>query len=127
MHPLLKKTSTQIVLFVISTVGTIFVIRGFIFQVRQTHAKAVARNWGAAIEQSEKIPPGLGRAEDMLSRFKRIDLGYAPDELKQAISDYITAFQNSLDAAKTGRDTSGSDKAMEEARLRMVAAVKKYD
>jgi hypothetical protein len=69
----------------------------------------------------------MGRAEDMLSRFKRIDLGYAPDDLKQAIHDYIAAFQQSLDAAKAGQDTSLPDKAMEEARLRMVSAIKKYD
>jgi len=87
----------------------------------------VARAWGAAIEQSEKLPPGLGRAEDMLSRFKHIDTGYAPAELKQAITDYIAAFQSSLDAAKAGRDTTPFDEAMGQARLRMAAAVKKYD
>jgi hypothetical protein len=127
MHPLLQKKSTQIALVVFSTAIAVLSVRGFIFQVHQTHVRAVARDWSAAIEQSEKLPPGLGRAEDMLSRLKSVDLGYSPDEFKHAIRDYIAAFQNSLDEAKAGRDTSIPDKAMEEARLRMAAVAKKYD
>jgi len=69
----------------------------------------------------------MERAEDMLSRLKRIDLGYASDDLKRAIHDYIVAFQQSLDALKAGQDNSAPDKAMEEAKLRMVVAIKKDD
>jgi hypothetical protein len=125
--PLMQRKSAQVAAGILSVVMLPLFIWLWIGFVRQTHARAVAREWGAAIEQSQKLPPGMGRAEDMLSRFKRIDLGYAPDDLKQAIYDYIAAFQQSLDAAKAGQDTSLPDKAMEEARLRMVSAIKKYD
>ena len=123
----MQRNSTQVAAGILSVVMLPVFVWLWIGFVRQTHAQAVAREWGAAIEQSEKLPPGMGRAEDMLSRFKRIDLGYAPDDLKQAIHDYIADFQQSLDAAKAGQDTSLPDKAMEEARLRMVSAIKKYD
>ena len=122
--PLMQRKSTQVLAGILLLPLSIWLWVGF---VRQTHARAVAREWGAAIEQSEKLPLGMGRAEDMLSRFKHIDLGYSPDDLKQAIHDYIAAFQQSLDAAKAGQDISVPDKAMEEAKLRMVSAMKKYD
>jgi hypothetical protein len=125
--PLMERKSTKVLLRILSVVMLPFSIWLWIGFIHRTHARAVAREWGAAIEQSERLPAGMGRAEDMLSRFKRIDLGYAPNDLKQAIHDYIAAFQQSLDAAKAGKDTSASDKAMEEARLRMVSTIKKYD
>jgi len=124
--PLLKRPSTQILLFIISTVGTVFVVFGFIHLVRQTHAREVAHKWSAALDASEKVPAGIGRAEDLLSRLKAIDMGYAPDEMKQALSGYIVAFQNSLDALKAGRDTAPFDKEMEQAHTKMVAAMHKY-
>lgn len=105
----------------------VFWIRGFIGMVRQTHTRAVARDWGAAIEQSQKVPPGFGRADDLLARLKAIDTGYAPVELKQAISDYILALQNSIDAAKADRDTATFDKAMNEAKQKMVTIARQYD
>jgi hypothetical protein len=125
--PLMQRKSTQVLAGILSLVVLPLLIWLWIGFIHQTHARAVAREWGAAIQQSEKLPAGMGRAEDMLSRFKRIDLGYAPDDLKQAIRDYIAAFQQSVDAAKAGQDTSVPDKTMEEARLRMVSAMKKYD
>jgi hypothetical protein len=125
--PLVQRKSTQLLAAIVSVVMLPVLIWAWIGFIRQTHARNVAREWGVAVEQAEKLPPGMGRAEDMLSRFKRINLGYAPDELKQAIHDYIAAFQQSLDAMKAGQDTSVPDRAMEEAKLRMVSAIKKYD
>jgi hypothetical protein len=124
--PLLKRTSTQIVLFIVSTIGTVFVVFGFIHMVHQAHAREVAHKWSAALDASEKLPPGVGRAEDLLSRLKAIDMGYAPDEMKQALSAYIVAFQNALDALKAGRGTAAFDKEMERAHANMVAAMQKY-
>jgi hypothetical protein len=125
--PMMQRKSVKALAAVFPVVMLPLFIWLWIDFVHQTHARAVAREWGAAIKQSEKLPPGIGRAEDMLSRFKRIDLGYAPDDVKQAIHDYIAAFQQSVDAAKAGKDTSIPDKAMEEARLRMVSAIKRYE
>jgi hypothetical protein len=124
--PLLKRTSTQIVLFVVSTIGTVFVVFGFIHMVRQAHAREVAHKWSAALDASDKLPSGVGRAEDLLSRLKTIDMSYAPDEMKQALSAYIVAFQNWLDALKAGHDTAPFDREMERAHANMVVAMQKY-
>jgi len=125
--PLMQRKSTRIVLGIVPVVMLPLFIWLWIDFIHQTHARAVAREWSSAIQQAEKLPPGMGRAEDMLSRFRRIDLGYSPADLKQAINDYIAAFQQSIDGAKAGRNTSTPDRAMEEARSRMVAAMKKYE
>jgi hypothetical protein len=126
-HPFLQRKSSQVVLLVVSVAFAAFCVHGFIDMVRQTHTRAVARDWSAAINESQKLPPGLGRAEDLLARLKRIDTGYAPDEFKHAIADYISALQGAFDASKGGRDTTQFDKAMAEARERMVAIAGKYD
>jgi hypothetical protein len=125
--PFMERKSSQIVLLILALGIGVFSIFGFIGMVRQTHTRAVARDWGVALRESEKVPSGLGRAEDLLARLKRIDTGYAPDELKRAIADYINALEGSLDAAKAGRDTTSYDEAMDQAKQRMVAAAKKYD
>ena len=125
--PLLKRTSTQILIFIISTVGTVFVVFGFIHQVRQTHARDVDRAWRAALDASEKVPPGIGRAEDLLARLKRIDPGYAPDELKRAMADYIVALETDIDAFKAGRDIAPYDQALAQAQQKLAEASKKYE
>jgi hypothetical protein len=126
-HPFLQKKSTQVVLLVASLALAALSINGFVGMVRQAHTRTVARDWSAALEESQKLPPGLGRAEDLLARLKRIDTGYAPDEFKHAITDYINALQGAIDAAKGGHNTTQFDKAMADARERMVAIAKKYD
>jgi len=73
------------------------------------------------------LPPGFDRAENLLSRLKRIDTGYAPDELKRATTDYINALEGAIYAAKAGQSTVDFDLAMDRAKQRMVEIAKKYD
>ena len=127
MPALLQKKASQVVLLVFSLGLAVFCIHGFIGMVRQTHTRAVERDWDAALRESGKVPAGLGRAEDLLARLKRIDPGYAPDELKQAITDYIAALKGAIDAAKAGRDTASYDEAMNQARDKLITTAKKYD
>ena len=81
----------------------------------------------AALQEAEQVPPGLETAEKYLSRLKVIDTGYAPDDLKQALADYVSALEQSIDAAKAHRDTAPFDQRMDEAKQRIVAIVKRYD
>ena len=64
----------------------------------------VSENGGATWTE-RKVPAGLGRAEDLLARLKRIDPGYAPDELKQAIKDYIAALKGAFTALAARHDS----------------------
>jgi hypothetical protein len=127
MSPLIQRKSTQGVVAILSIVMLPVVIWAWIGFVRQTHTRAVARDWGTALRENDKVPPGLGRAEDLLARLKRIDTGYAPDELKSAVHDYIADLEGSIEAAKAGHDTTSYDQAMDQAKQRLIAVAKKYD
>jgi hypothetical protein len=127
MPPLLKRTSTQILLFIVCTVGTVFVVFGFIHQVRQTHARAVDREWRAALDASRKLPLGIERAEDFLARLKHIDTSYAPDEFKRAMANFIAALEADIIALKAGQDFAPYDKALAQAQQKLVVVSKKYE
>lgn len=104
-----------------------FSIHGFIGLVRQTHTRGVESQFGAAVAQLEKSPPGIERAEKFVQTLKRIDPGYAPDEVKQGLKDYISAFEQGLVELRAGRDTKPFDDKIAEARERLLQSVKKYE
>jgi hypothetical protein len=127
MSALLKRKSVQIGFLIFSVLLGAWSIYGFIGLVRQTHTRALEREFAAAVDQLEKSPPGIQRGETFIQTLKKIDPGYAPVEVKTALRDYIAALQQSLEALKAGRDTAQYDPAIAEARLRLIASVKKCD
>ena len=127
MKELFKRKSVQVTIGVFSIVLAVSSVHGFIGLVRQTHTRALEREFAAAMNQWEKSAPGVERAQTFVNTLKKIDPGYAPAEVKKALQDYIAALQQSLDALKAGRDTAQFDPAIAEARERLIASVKKYD
>ena len=127
LKELSKRKSYQVAFGIFSIVLAVYTIHGFIGLVRQTHTRALQREFGAAVTRLEKSPPGIDRAETFVSTLKKIDPGYAPPEVKKALHDYIAAFQQSLDALKAGQDTAPYDPAIAEARNRLITSVRKYD
>ena len=127
LNELFKRKSVQVGFLVLSLLFGVYSVYGFVGLVRQTHTRALEREFAAALKQLEKSPPGIGRAETFVSTLRKIDPGYAPAEVKNALHDYIAAFQQSLDALKAGRDTAQFDPAIAEARERLIASVRKYD
>jgi hypothetical protein len=125
--PLLKCTLIRVLLFIVSTSVIAFVVFGFIHQIRQTHARAVDREWHSALDASKKLPLGIERADDFLARLKRIDLNYAPDEFKRAIADFIAALEADINALKAGQDIAPYDKALAQAQGNLVVVSSKYD
>jgi hypothetical protein len=125
--PLLKCTLIRVLLFIVSTAVIAFVVFGFIHQIRQTHARAVDREWHSALDASKKLPLGIERADDFLARLKRIDLNYAPDEFKRAIADFIAALEADINALKAGQDIAPYDKALAQAQGNLVVVSSKYD
>src|SRR5579859_6297656 len=109
---LFKRKSVQVGFCVLSLLFGAYSVYGFVGLVRQTHTRALEREFAAAVKQLEKSPPGVERAQKFVSSLKKIDPGYAPPEVKVALRDYITAFQQSLDALKTGRDAAQFDSAI---------------
>jgi len=122
----MKRKSAQIYLCIFSVCFCVYSIYGFVDLVHQSHARAIGRDFGRASEELQKSPPGMERVEVFVKRLKEINPGYAPAEVKQALSDYISATEQGLDAIKAGRDSHQYDAAMADARERLIAGVKKH-
>jgi len=102
-------------------------MHGMVGLGRQAHTRALVRELAAANKQLEKSPPGVERAEAYVRSLKKIDPGWAPEEVKTALNDYIAALQAGLDALKAGRDTTQYDPAIAKAKERLVASLKAAD
>ena len=112
---------------IVSLIALPFLIRGWIYNVRQSNAWDLRNKMYTALREAEKSPPGLERAEKYLVRLKAIDNPYAPDDLKQALADYVAALNQIVQAEKAGGDTTPFDQQMEAARQRIAAIEKRYD
>jgi Xaa-Pro aminopeptidase len=121
-----KTKSGRVALLLLSTVVAIGSIYVFAQLVRQTHVRFIDQDLGAAWTESQKLPEGFVRGEDYLRRLKSIKTAYAPAEMKQALFDYIAAYEKGLIAMEAGRDAPEQSKAMAEAKERMLAAELKY-
>jgi hypothetical protein len=122
-----RKKSVQIPLVIISLIALPFLIRGWIYSVRQSNTWDLEQKMNAALREAQKSPAGLERAEKYLARLKAIKVAYAPDDLKEALADYASALEQSIGAAKAGRDTTPFDQRMDAAKQRMLAIEKRYD
>jgi len=122
-----RKKSLQIPLAIIAVISFPFVIRGWIYSVRQSNTWDIERKMNSALQELQKSPPGFERAEKYLIRLNAIENPYAPDDLKQALSDYISACERSLEAGKAGRDTTPFDQQMNAAKQRIFVIEKRYD
>ena len=106
---------------IVSLIALPFLVRGWIYSVRQSNTWDVEQKTSAALRELQNSPTGLKRAEEYLVRIKAIKNDYAPDDLKRALADYASALEQSIEAAKAGRDTSSFDQRMDEAKQRMIA------
>jgi hypothetical protein len=127
MEAVARRKSFQIPIAIISLVSLPFLIRGWIYSVRQSNTWDVEQKMNAALREAQKSPPGLERAEKYLARLKAIHVEYAPDDLKQAVADYASALEQSIQAAKNSSDTTPFDQRMDEAKQRMIAIEKRYE
>jgi hypothetical protein len=124
---MLKKKSTRILLPILFIVLAVFCAQGFIGAVHQTRTSAVERDFVAALAQLQNSPPGIGRVETFVARLRAIDTNHAPVEVKQALQNYASAIQQSVNAAKAGHGFASNDAAIAEARQGFVDAVREYD
>jgi hypothetical protein len=116
-----------IAFFAVLIAANIFGIYEFVRLARETHVHGILKDIGVAFEQSEKLPLGHARAEDVIRRLRAINTAYAPADMKQALQDYTNAFKRLLDATESGRDTAPDSNAMSEARAKMLAIDKHYE
>ncbi|HKI70324.1 MAG TPA: hypothetical protein VKA67_12085 [Verrucomicrobiae bacterium] len=124
---LFKRKPVQIAYCVVCSIFIVYFVHGFVDLVHQAHARYVEEDFAAAVDKLEKSPPGIPRVETFIANLKAIDTTYAPADVKQALHDYISALQKSFDALKAGRDTKPYDKAIAEARQRLIKSVEKCE
>src|SRR6266480_3284868 len=117
---LARKKSVQIPLAIIAAVSFPLVIRGWIYAVRQSNTWDVQRKMNAALNEFQKEPFGLRSKEKYVARLKAIDNPYAPDDLKRALADYISAFEGSIEAMKAGVDAQPFEYRKGEAEQRIL-------
>jgi hypothetical protein len=123
----MKKKSTLILLLILSVLIAVFCIQAFMGIVHQRRTRTVERDFGAALHQLQESPPGVQRVETFVARLKAIETGSAPAEVKQALQDYVTALERSVDAAKTGRDLAPYDPAIAQAKQKLTDSVREHD
>jgi len=127
LNKLFKRKSVQVAFLIGSILLCVTSIRGFIDMTRQTHTRAVQREFSKAVDELEKSPPGNERAQVFLKRLKAIDPGYASVEVKTALHDYVSSMEKGLDALNSGTNTAAYDAAIADARQRFITAIKKFD
>jgi hypothetical protein len=123
----MKKKSKLILLLILSALVAIFCMQGFMGIVHEKHTRLVERDFGAALHQLQDSPPGVQRVETFVTRLKAINTGYVPTEVKQALQGYVAAVEQSVDAAKAGRDTAPYDPAIAQAKQKLTDSVREYD
>jgi hypothetical protein len=122
-----KRKGFQIAFLIFSVAMGVYSFHGFVDLVRQRDTHDIMREFGAAVDELQKSPPGIERAEIFLKRLKAIDPGHAPAEVKQALHDYISAMEQGIDAMKAGQDSSQYDEKIAEARERLITQEKKWE
>jgi hypothetical protein len=79
--------------------------------LKQDHgAHGISEQIAAARESAERMPPGTLRADEFIRRLKAIDPGNAPQAVKEALRDYVTAMEESLQAMKRHQDITSFEK-----------------
>lgn len=118
-------------LFIIVVAGAVvffcvYCILDFGAMTRNNHVQGLLRDMNAIMDDADKLPPGIPRAEQLVRRLKALHTGLAPAECKQALHDYTAALENGLEAMKAGRDSTQYDTPMADAKQRLAACFRKY-
>ena len=104
----------------------VYCVQDFADMARRSHTRQLAQELVSIAETTNKMDPGISKAEELLRRVKAVDPGLAPPEVKQALRDYIAALEGALVAMKAGRDASQYDLPMEQAHQRLGELFRKY-
>ena len=102
----------------------IWSVRDFVYR---TQTQLLERNFVSALDELQKAPPGLQRAEGFVKRLKGIDTRLVPREVREALQDYIGASERGLENVKAGYKEGGTDQEIAAARTRLLAAVRRND
>ncbi len=123
---LLKRKPVMILAAIAAVSFSVYCVLDFASIARNSHTQALLRDMNAILADQQKLPAGIPRAEEFLRRVKVLDPGLAPPEVKQALRDYTTALEGSLEATKAGRDSAPYDATMAEAKQKLADCFRTY-
>src|SRR6266699_316376 len=96
LRALLKRKPVMILAAVAVVCFSVYCILDFASMARNNHTQGLLRDMNAIMNDVEKLPSGIPRAEELVRRLKGLDPGLAPAEVKQALRDYTAALEGSL-------------------------------
>jgi hypothetical protein len=126
LDALLKRKPVRILAAVAAVCFCLYCVLDFASIARNSATQGVLSDMNAIMNDAQKLPPGIPRAEVLVRRLKALDPGLAPAEVKQALRDYTATLEGSLEAAKAGRETTQFDAPMAEAKQRLADCFRKY-
>ena len=124
--PFLKRKSGQALLIVAGLVATVYSFSGWRHLGEITQTRGIDRELKAALEASHSQPAGIAQFEDLLARIKRIDTHRAPDEVKEALANYIKALEADIAAFHAHQSLAPYDIELDKAQKRLAAAVQNH-
>jgi hypothetical protein len=123
----LLKRKPVLILAAVAVVGfSVYCVLDFASMARNNHTQGLLRDMNAIMDDVNKLPSGITRATELVRRLKALDPGLAPAECKQALRDYTAAVEGSLQAMKSGGNTSQYDAPMADAKQRLADCFRKY-
>ncbi len=123
----LNKKPVQVILWILAIGYGIYVISDFAGMARQRNVRVVVEQMNTVVEQSTNSPPGIQRVEIFLQKLKAIDTSAVPDDLKQAVNDYIASFEKGLNEMKSTQNTVTSyDNEIAEKKEKLAEVIQKY-
>ena len=106
---------------------SVYCIRDFVRLSYRQSTRDLESRLAAVTNGFASTPYGISQNEEFLERIKAVDASHAPTEVRQALHDYIVAYQGALEATKEGRDASAYAQPMAETKERLRLALRKYD
>ena len=124
--PFLKRKSGQALLIVAGVVATVYSFSGWRHLGEITQTRAIDRELKAALDASHSQPAGIAQFEDLLARIERINTERAPEEVKDALANYIKALQADISAFKAHQNLTPYDEELDKAQKRLAGAVRNH-
>lgn len=91
--------------------------------VHKVRTRQIYNAIATAGEQYQSKSPSIESASEFSKKLHSIKTGYAPAEVKQAVSDYIIAWDSCLVVQRAGRDAKVYNQAVEENKLKLGAVL----
>ena len=88
--------------------------------------RKVDRQIGKVIKLWRSRPEGIERAEEFIERIRKINTSRAPPDVREALTEYVNALDDALDAYKSGQKTARFDVVIAQKKTALDETIKKH-